>query len=150
MIPCQIGVLGRRWLALCGNVAKGMTAASVAPSMDCHVIDTRTVNRATSVVSYRTYACCVVTAAASSAQRQGANTIMWNADYFSDMSATDWFGIALMAPFLAAMVLLFVYLTIGLIGSGPRRRRVAEQRRNQKKIVAEDTSASTSQPLPGD
>lgn len=41
------------------------------------------------------------------------------------MSWVDWIGVVLFAPLLLALAILMVYLTIGIIGSGARRRRIA-------------------------
>jgi hypothetical protein len=43
------------------------------------------------------------------------------------MSWLDWIGVVLFAPLLLALALLIVYLTIGMIGSIPRRRRIARE-----------------------
>lgn len=64
------------------------------------------------------------------------------------MSLLDWLGVAIMAPFLVAMVLLIIYLTIGLIGSGPRRRRIAQQAQQEKK--RDEKASNVPQQMPGD
>ena len=61
-------------------------------------------------------------------------------DVTTNMSLVDWIGVVLMAPFLLAMLTLIVYLTIGFIGSVPRRRRIA------RNAAARDASADTARP----
>lgn len=46
----------------------------------------------------------------------------------SDMSLTDWIQVAIMVPFLLLMLTLFIYLTLGVLGSRARRRRHAQHR----------------------
>lgn len=61
-------------------------------------------------------------------KRQGANSAMWNDLSFSNLSLAEWFGVAVMAPFLFAFLTLIGYLIAGLAGSTARRRRVAIER----------------------
>jgi hypothetical protein len=61
--------------------------------------------------------------------------------YFNDMSLADWIGFALLAPLLLLMGVLFVYLLIGVIGSGPRRRRIANQPPDEQPDEANPESA---------
>ena len=76
--------------------------------------------------------------------RQGAADIVLIDGYFNDMSLADWIGFALLAPLLLLMGVLFVYLLIGVIGSGPRRRRIANQ------PPAEQPDEATPSPVHGE
>ena len=69
---------------------------------------------------------------------------MFNDGYFSSMGPIDWIGVALMAPFLLAMLALGVYLVLGMIGSIPRRRRLA------RRLPAEPARKPTPRQAPGD
>lgn len=81
-------------------------------------------------------------------ERQGTNGAMWNGAYFSDLSLLDWVGVALLTPLLLALVTLIVYLIAGMIGSIPRRRRLARQRSREAK--AGGKRAAAPRQTPGD
>lgn len=70
--------------------------------------------------------------------------------YFSDMSVVDWIGVALMAPFLLAMTLLIVYLTIGLLGSRKRLRQIAEAKAATPPAEENVRPSRTPSEVPGD
>lgn len=75
---------------------------------------------------------------------------MLNDGYFSGMSLGDWIGIALFAPLLLALTLLLVYVVIGILGSGPRRRRIANQPPDEREPSGDAKPAATRRQAPGD
>ena len=66
------------------------------------------------------------------------------------MGWADWIGIALFAPLLLALVLLLVYLIVGIIGSGPRRRRIAERAAAEPEPTEEARPKQSPSQVPGD
>jgi hypothetical protein len=70
--------------------------------------------------------------------------------YFSDLSWLDWIGVVLFAPLLLALVTLLVYLTIGFIGSGARRRRVAKEAAAKREAPDKVKAKRTPGQAPGD
>jgi hypothetical protein len=66
------------------------------------------------------------------------------------MSLVDWVGVVIMAPFLLAMLVLIVYLTIGFIWSGPRLRRIARNAAAREAPAEEARPRRTPQQQPGD
>jgi hypothetical protein len=71
-------------------------------------------------------------------------------DVIAKMSLVDWIGVVLMVPFLLAMLTLIVYLTIGFIGSAPRRRRIARDAAARKASVEQAPPRPAPQHQPGD
>jgi hypothetical protein len=66
------------------------------------------------------------------------------------MSWLDWIGVVLFAPLLLALAILIVYLTIGFIGSGARRRRVAMEAAAKRESAATAKPKRTPRQAPGD
>lgn len=66
------------------------------------------------------------------------------------MGWTDWIGVALFAPLLVALALLLGYVIIGVIGSGPRRRRIANQLKAEPGPADEARPSRNPRQAPGD
>ena len=83
-------------------------------------------------------------------ERQGAERAVISDGYFSDMSWVDWVGVVLFAPLLLALTLLLGYVIVGIIGSGPRRRRIAQQAAAEPEATDEARPKRTPRQAPGD
>jgi hypothetical protein len=66
------------------------------------------------------------------------------------MSWLDWIGVVLFVPLLLALTILLVYLTIGIIGSGARRRRVAQEAAAKREAAATVKPKRAQRQVPGD
>jgi hypothetical protein len=66
------------------------------------------------------------------------------------MSWLDWIGAVLFVPLLLALATLIVYLTIGLIGSPARRRRIAEEAEAKRASTDETRPKRAARRVPGD